>query len=322
MSKVLITGGSGTVGSGLFDGYKDKMDITIIDRSESIFFNNHNLIKFDLASPFYGFEYDFIGKHDVVVHLAANARVHQSFLNPDLALENYISTHRALELAKNIGAKRFIFTSSREVYGDRYSGRPLFEFEAEVGYQKSPYAASKLGSESLVSAFCETNDMEYIILRLSNVYGNYDYSERAVPYFCYLAQRDLPIKVFGGDEKILDFTHQDDCSFGIFRAINTECGLNSTYNLSSGCGTKLSYIAKEIVGLMKSNSDIILADNRIGEVHGYAADISKAGRYLDYTPSTRIELGINSAVNNFNLHQTHTTDEYQKKMLNDAGYQL
>jgi UDP-glucose 4-epimerase len=128
------------------------------------------------------------------------------------------------------------------------------------------------------------------------VYGKYDASDRVVPLFIAKSNRGEELKVFG-DDKVLDFTHIDDCVNGVLKVVNNfNKATGTTFNIASGHGTSLVEMAKIIVELTESNVDIQVESNRTGEVARYVADISKARQLLGYEPEYSIDDGLASTV--------------------------
>ena len=103
-----------------------------------------------------------------VVHLAANARVHELVKEPRLAMENVEMTFNALEYARRRGASRFVFASSREVYGN-VGQVTAAEEDTASDRSESPYAASKTAGEALVDAYGRCYDLDTATVRFSNV---------------------------------------------------------------------------------------------------------------------------------------------------------
>ena len=96
---------------------------------------------------------------------------------------------------------------------------------------------------------------------------------------------------------MLDFTYIDDCISGIYLAIKKFSKIkNNTFNLSSGQSHRLLDVAKLIIREMKSNSHVLLKNNRAGEVLQYMADISKAKKLLGYNPKYNIKKGAKLTV--------------------------
>lgn len=232
---------------------------------------------------------------DMVVHLAANARVYELVEHPERACDNFVTTFHALEYARNNDVKKFMFASSRETYGN-IPAQAYEEHMAKIENCESPYTASKIGGEALVHSYEACYDIDYINFRFSNVYGMYDDSIRVVPLFIRQAKSNETMRVFGKD-KCLDFTYIDDCVSGIIAGIEKfDEAKNDTYNLAYGNGTTLKYLAETVRELLESNSEIVMQDSRPGEVIRYIADISKAKRVLGYDPQTSFDEGIRKAV--------------------------
>jgi nucleoside-diphosphate-sugar epimerase len=232
---------------------------------------------------------------DAVVHLAANARVYELVEHPDRALDNFITLFHALEFARTNNVKKFIFASSREVYGN--AKQPQYKEEmVHVEHCESPYTASKLGGEALVESYSRCYGIDHVIFRFSNVYGMYDDSERVVPLFFRGCRANETLHVFGKD-KCLDFTYIDDTVSGIIASLEKfDSVKNATYNLAFGQGTTIVHLAERIKELLGSSSQIELGVPRTGEVVSYVADISKARQKLGYDPQTPFDRGIEKAV--------------------------
>ena len=159
---------------------------------------------------------------DLVVHMAAHAKVHQLVRQPHRALENAIMTFNVLEYCRQLELP-LVFSSTREVYGDVHRFEEYGEAAADFAYTESPYSASKIASEAFIYCYARCYGLKYLVFRFSNVYGRYDSDlqrmERVLPKFIHQMSRGEPITVYGGEEKVLDFTYIDDCVDGIARGI-------------------------------------------------------------------------------------------------------
>ncbi|HOZ47366.1 MAG TPA: NAD-dependent epimerase/dehydratase family protein [Candidatus Hydrogenedentes bacterium] len=237
---------------------------------------------------------------DVVVHLAAHAKVHELVQKPDRALENVTMTFNVLEFCRQ-NTVPIIFSSSREVYGDihRYI---TDESHADFAFTESPYSASKISGEAFVYSYAQCYDLPYVVFRFSNVYGRFDNDiermERVIPLFIRRIGQGTPITVYGED-KTLDFTYVDDCVDGVFRAIERLArsdAINETINLACGQGETLLTMAQYVAEELGRTPDISVEPSRVGEVTHYVADIQKARRLLGYNPTTPLREGIRRAV--------------------------
>lgn len=235
------------------------------------------------------------GGFDVLVHLAANARVYELVQHPDRAFENIVTTYHALEFARKKGIKRFVFASSRETYGnidvERYT-----EDLVRVGNCESPYTASKFAGEAMVEGYRRCYGIDQVILRFSNVYGMYDDSERLIPEYFRRGRDGRELPVFGA-QKCLDFTYVDDTVQGIMLTLEKfDMAKNDTFNIAYGQGTTILHVAERMKELLKSESPVTVGQSRTGEIFRYVADISKAKRVLGYEPKTPLDRGVEKAV--------------------------
>ena len=234
-------------------------------------------------------------KADIIIHLAANARVYNLVVNPKLAKDNVSTVFNVCEFARKKNIKKILFASSREVYGD--SGLILHsEEDAYMKNCESPYTASKVFGETLITSYMKCYEINYLIYRFSNVYGMYDGSDRVIPLFIEKMHKNKPIVIFGKD-KLLDFTYIDDAVDGILLGIrNFNKAKNETYNIANGKGNSILDVAKFISKKMKSTSKITIMNNRTGEVIKYVAKINKARKRLNYKSKYTFEEGLNKTI--------------------------
>jgi len=297
IKKILVTGSSGTIGTRLCELLMEKgYDVTGVDIKPNKWNKDLNKMtvladlreKNSLMNLKSGF--------DLVIHLAANARVYNLVVDPSMARDNFETLFNTLEFARTNGVKRFMFASSREVYGNSVTQIVHTEHEAYVKNCESPYTASKIGGEALVHSYNQCYDMDFIITRFSNVYGRYDDSDRVIPLFIKRTKENKDLTVFG-KEKLLDFTYIDDCVAGIILCIeNFEDVKNDCFNIASGVGKTLIEAAEIVQKKMKSNTNLIIKDNRTGEVVHFIANILKAKNKLNYEPKVDLKKGIHKAI--------------------------
>ncbi len=305
--RVLITGSSGQIGTNLGLALVTMGHAVFgVDRRQNTWTDAFPTLLQDLGMPYR----DFVGgiggtaypAVDVVVHLAANAKVHELVEHPHRALENINSTFNVLEYCR---AQQLpvVFASSREVYGDinRYL---TDEQTADFAYTESPYSASKIAGESLVYSYARCYGLPYIVFRFSNVYGRYDNDiermERVIPLFIRELRAGRPVTVYGREKK-LDFTHVDDCVAGILRGIDALTHRHitaATINLAYGVGSTLVEMAQYVAAAVgNAHPDIRIEESkRVGEVSYYIADLRRAKELLGYTPTIDLPTGIRQAV--------------------------
>jgi UDP-glucose 4-epimerase len=123
--------------------------------------------------------------------------------------------------------------------------------------------------------------------------------DRVLPLWMHQLSRGEPITIFGGDEKVLDFTYVDDCVDGIARGVYALAGgtaANQTINLAFGQGNTLVRAAELIAQELGVEPNVTIAPSLLGEVTHYVADVRKARDVLGWTPQTPLDDGIPKAV--------------------------
>ena len=220
--KILVTGSSGTIGTRLCEALLEKEHkVAGADWKPNRWNSDIDklTVNIDLRDADKLKAESYKLQADMVIHLAANARVYDLVLHPDRAMDNFQTTFNVLEFARVHGIRKCIFASSRETYGNISVGNGTYtEDKAHFMHCESPYTASKIGGEALVEAYKRCYGIDAVIFRFSNVYGAYDDSERVVPLFFHRAKAGEPLDVFG-KKKCLDFTYIDDCVDGIILAV-------------------------------------------------------------------------------------------------------
>jgi UDP-glucose 4-epimerase len=294
MKGYLICGGAGFIGSHLVEKLiKDGYDIVVIDNLSrgkienlnsvinDITFIQDDITNFDLIK-------DSVRKADVVYHLAALSRVIPSILRPELCFKSNVTGTEILARLCAKYKKKLIFSSSREVYGD---AEYIPVDEKHPLNPKNPYGASKVAGEKIIEAYSKCYGLDFVILRLGNVYGERDF-ERVIPLFIDKCLKGDDLIVYGGNQ-VLDFVFISDVIDALLKAVDRS---NDTFNVGSGVGVKIIELAKHIKGLINTNSQVIIKKSRKGEVEEFIADISKIENSLGWRPKTTLEEGLNDTI--------------------------
>jgi len=296
IKKILVTGSSGTIGTRLCEKLlEENYEIVGVDLKSNRWNErlNESTIIGDLRNKQ---TLENLPKDiDLVIHLAANARVYNLVIDPGLARDNFEILFNTIEFCRKNDIKRFIFASSREVYGN---SKQIVHSENDVYVRncESPYTASKIGGEALVHAYHRCYGINFIIIRFSNVYGMYDDSDRVIPLFIKLTKENKDLVVYDG-EKMLDFTYIDDAISGILKCMeNFDQVKNDVFNIASGEALSFIEVAQLIQQYMDNKNKIAIKENRTGEVVKFIADISKAKKKLGYEPKTTITGGIEKSI--------------------------
>ena len=310
--KVLITGSSGEIGTNTcLKLKKTGHEVFGIDKRKNNWTKDFDYLMWDLSQKFSDFKKGFGDAKipftpEVVVHFAANAKVHELVENPSRAMDNIQITFNVIEYCRQNNVP-IIFSSSREVYGDihRFNTNELItdEKKADFKFTESPYSASKISGEALIYSYAKCYALPYIIFRFSNVYGRFDNDlermERVIPLFINKINKEKPIIVYGKN-KILDFTYVDDCVDGICSGIEKLVSgkiKNETINLAYGKGQSLLDLVSYIENNLEKKAKVSISKTQVGEVSYYIADISKAKKLLDYNPKTPLSEGIKKTIN-------------------------
>jgi UDP-glucose 4-epimerase len=291
MTKILVTGSAGFIGSALRE-YLEAKDIKVVsydikdapDYDVRNINNLRNLIK------------DVEG----IIHLAAVSRVITAQQQPHECISTNIGgTSNLLELARtrNGTLPWIIFGSSREVFG---------EPEIFPVTEKSPripiniYGLSKITGEHLCETYTKYYNLKIRILRFSNVYtGVNDHLDRVIPKFILQALKDEDLYINGSGEERFDFTYISDVIKGIwgcFEEIRTSKSPLDDFNLSIGTPVSLKILAEIIVEKTNSNSKIMFNPSRDYDVNHFYASPKKAIERLGFEPSVSIDKGIDLAI--------------------------
>lgn len=305
ISSIVVTGSSGTIGTALserlLDAGYEVYGVDVVPNRWSDRVAERTTVTNLMTNCM-----DLPEAADLVVHLAANARVRKLVEDPGLAKENYDTTYNVLEYARNIGAD-VVFSSSREVYAS--DDKIVYnENDTYVDQCKSPYTASKIGGEALIKSYGECYDIDTGIVRLSNVYDKYDSSNRVIPLFIAQAIHGDDLTVYD-ENKVLDFLYIDDCVTGIMSVINQfQKVSDTTINIASGKGISLIELAETVRETLSADISVNIKPNRTGEISRCVADIQRARKVLGYNPVYNLEDGIEMTVEWYQSHQ-HVMDD-------------
>jgi len=219
MKRVIITGGSGFVGSNTIPLLEEK---------------GYEVINFDLKEGFdvrkrYQLK-NVIKKGDKVLHLAAIARFAEADENPLLAFEtNYEGTKNVAEVCKENGAERLVYSSTGSVYMPIDEEPPIKETFKAKG--NSVYACTKFAAEEAI----RKSGMKHIILRYAHLYGEGKVGHGAIGGFISRMSRGLAPILYGGKQSN-DFTYVKDIALANLTAleIDKEEAFNQAYNIGTG----------------------------------------------------------------------------------------
>lgn len=277
MSRVLVTGGAGFIGSALVRQLvEDGDDVVVLDNLRR---GRRERIEGMLTASGGQFVEGDIRERDAVLdaargcdgiyHLAAQSNVMGAIDDPYYSFtSNVAGTFNVLSCAVELDIKRVVFTSSREVYGEPKC-IPVDEEHALDA--RNPYGASKVAGEAYCRTFANCHGLDVAIVRLSNVYGPGD-SDRVIPLWLEAAMEGRDLTVYGG-QQILDFVWIGT----VVDALKKACsgGLAGPTNIGSGTATSILELGQRIIEITGARSELVRVPARGAEVTRFVADVSR-----------------------------------------------
>jgi UDP-glucose 4-epimerase len=301
LDKILITGGAGFIGTHLVKELSLQYDLTVIDNlSNKMSYSNAQMLKENHISFF---EEDIMNKEkiteiirkcrpDSCVHLAAKISVSESILDPYSTMSvNVSGTLNVLEACKCNSVKRFVFASSAAVYG-HVNTLPIPEnTELEP---ISPYGASKVAAEKIISAYANLHLFESIIsLRFFNVFGVGQSDEYAgvISKFKERIQDGSSPVIYGDGNQQRDFVSVGDVVDSIVVSMNPPLGVTEgTFNIATGMPTSIYDLAKIMTRIMgKPALRPIYKKAAEGDIRQSCADTTKATNVLNFVAKRDLE---------------------------------
>ena len=285
--KVLVTGGTGFIGTELVEQLHVKgYEVTILDKKDKPIGLDHvKYIQGDLSSPARCVM--ACGNQDYVIHLAAKARIPESFINPDEYFDsNVTGTRNILTAASAVGVRKFIYAGSSSVYGNNTAPNKPNHKPDPLNY----YAMSKLFGEHLCKQYKIMFDLNYNILRFFTVYSENQPTSLMFGKFAQLVKEGKPVTIHGDGEFKRDYIHVSDVAKCLIASMESRVK-NDTFNV--GTGNNISVNA--VVDILKKYAPDLEAIN-VDKPRGYApetlADISKTKNLLHWSPKIKIEEGL------------------------------
>ena len=283
---ILVTGGSGFIGSHLVDklcenGYDVRVfDLTKPHRDDVEWFKGDLMNKNDVFKAFRDVEYVF--------HLGAIADVNVALSKPELCVHvNEIGTLNMLQAAQSFEVERVLLASTTWVYG-RTEG--VVTEDTPIPPSDHLYTATKIGQEYLLISWNKHYGLPYTILRYGIPYGPRMRANMAIAIFTRRAMKKKTITVFGDGSQGRCFTYVEDLAEGNVAALN-EKAKNQVINLS---GKEFITISQVVGELRKIFGDIVVRHepSRPGDFKGAVVSIEKARKLLGWESKTMFSEGL------------------------------
>lgn len=303
MSKYLVTGGAGFIGSQIAETLlRAGEEVVVLDNLSSGKKENLELLekiggkflflKGDCSDPRACAE--AVRGVQVVIHQAAQGSVPKSVLDPRSShLANITGTLEVLIAAKDAGVKRFVNAASSSAYGDTPE---LPKRETMPPNTFSPYAVTKLAQETYCRAFAVSYGMETVSLRYFNVFGPRQdpHSQYAavIPKFFQAFREEKSPTIYGDGEQTRDFTFVGDVVAANLSAAKISNAQGQVYNIAGGVAISINQLATKIAQIVGTSLRPTYEPARAGDIKHSLADISRAKADLHFDPKVDLDEGL------------------------------
>ncbi len=307
---ILVSGCAGFIGSNFVKQFKKsfpKTKILGIDdfstgRKEalerSIIFYHDSILNEKLLGKIFSKH-----KPEYVFHFAALPSTHYSVEYPRHTSEvNIVGTVALLEVSKNHGVKRFIYSSSSSIYGEAKK-LPIKESNNSPD-PKSPYAVQKYASEQFCKIFSELFGLDTVCLRYANVFGPGQYGDSpysaVIPAWLeslYFPDKKRKAFIEGDGNQSRDFCYIDNVILANILAMKSKQKFNGdVLNIASGNQTKINDVKKLIEKYTGKTLNLEKRSPRLGDIRYIWFDVSKAKKLLGYNPQVNLENGLKKTI--------------------------
>ena len=339
MKKIVVTGGSGFIGSNLvkFLLKKDYFVINIDKLGYSA--NPYNLKRVTPNKNYRFFKQDINNKSGIlkilnrfkpigIFNLAAETHVDRSIDAPETFIKsNILGVYHLLVavdkyLKKNRKKIKLVHISTDEVYGDIKTGKRSSE---KFSYNpSSPYSASKASADHLIKSFVRTYKLPIVISNCCNNYGPNQFPEKLIPKLIYNIINNKPMPIYGKGRNSREWIHvQDHCKALLKIFLRGKVG--ESYNVGSNHNIQNIDVARKLLGIAKKNSfvignkvKIIFVKDRPGHDFRYALDSNKMRRKLKWKSKINLNVGLAHTfkwyLNNMKFFTSVARELYDKRL--------
>ena len=302
--KLLVTGGSGFIGSNFIQMFLNSSKKNSIINLDSMFVgsnpknlknissNNYKFVKGNICDS--NLIKKLINKVDCVVNFAAESHVDRSIDDSTTFLKsNVLGVHTILEEIRKNKQVKMLQISTDEVFGDIFKGS---FFEDDRLSPSNPYAATKAAAEMLIKSYVRTYDIDATITRCVNNYGPYQYPEKLIPKVILFALRDLPIPIHGDGKAIRQWIHVSDHCRAILKVLQKNTS-HSVYNIPGNYECNNLVLVKKILKIMKKSEDLIeFVPDRLGQDKRYAIKSKFLLKDVGFKPKIKFDSGLFSTI--------------------------
>jgi UDP-glucose 4-epimerase len=303
VTRVLVTGGAGFIGSNLVRALLERGDdVRVLDNFSTG--NRENLadlevevVEGELRS--YERVHNAVRGVEVVFHLGALGSVPRSVQDPLTSnAVNVEGTLNVLLAARDEGVRRVVFSSSSSVYGTR---RELPVTEDQAPDPLSPYGVAKLAAERYCVSFSRVYEsFESVVVRYFNVFGlrQSPFSQYAavIPLFITAIAAGEPVTIDGDGEQSRDFTYVSNVIDATILAADAAGVSGRIFNVAASAPASVNHVAETIGRLLDRPVEKVFAPSRAGDIRDSWADIGRARESFGWEPSIGLEDGLRLTV--------------------------
>ena len=301
--RLFVTGGAGFIGSNYVHHVlaSSDHDVTVYD-ALTYAGNLDNLRDLDSDARFTFTKGDICDRdtvtaamdgHDAVVHFAAESHVDRSIVNPDAFVRtNCDGTNVLCDVARHVGVERFLHISTDEVYGSIETGS--FS-EADRLEPRSPYSASKAGSDLIALSYRSTYGLPVVVTRSSNNFGPYQFPEKVIPLFVTNLLEGKKVPLYGDGLNVRDWCYvEDNCA--AIELVRTAGETGEIYNIGAGNEIPNRVLTDTILELLGLDESMIeYVTDRLGHDRRYSIDTTKV-RSLGWAPRFEFRAALEATI--------------------------
>jgi dTDP-glucose 4,6-dehydratase len=291
--RILVTGGAGFIGSNYVRWLLANGDDSVTVYDALTYAGNRSTLR-DVEQR-HPDRFDFVhanicdvdafsaalAGHDAVLHFAAESHVDRSITGPeDFVVTNCVGTNAVMQACRQTGIQRVVHVSTDEVYGSVEAGDSL---ESDLLDPRSPYSASKAGSDLIARSYHSTYGLPVLITRSSNNFGPWQYPEKVIPLFVTNLLDGANVPLYGDGLNRRDWLYvEDNCA--AIDAVLRRGVPGEIYNIGAGNELSNRDLTDRLLALAGGGEDRIdYVEDRLGHDRRYSVDSSKV-RALGWAP--------------------------------------
>jgi dTDP-glucose 4,6-dehydratase len=301
--KQFVTGGAGFIGSNYVRQVLAESDDEVTVYDALTYAGNlstlrdvdddprYKFVKGNICDP--GVLEEAMAGHDVVVHFAAESHVDRSILGPDdFVNTNCFGTNVVMDTARRLEVPRVVHIGTDEVYGSVETGSSK---ETDPLEPRSPYSASKAGSDLIALSYHSTYGLPVTVTRCTNNFGPYQFPEKVIPLFTTNLMDGKPVPLYGDGLNERDWIHVDDHCRGV-RLVLEKGNPGEIYNIGAGNETPNRVLVDKLLEKFGVGEEMVnYVEDRLGHDRRYSVDIAKVTE-LGWTKQRTLDEALEETV--------------------------